>query len=102
MRPSSPPRRALRFALALAALAAPAALGAAAGCGPAVTMVWVCNNPVTGKADPTIGDPTHYVNGVFDPCHCYDPCGESEECPILVDAGPPPLDAMCEAGDGGE
>ena len=40
-----------------------------------------------------------YVNGEFDPCHCYDPCGEANTCPILVDAGPPPLG--CDAGDGG-
>jgi hypothetical protein len=64
-------------------------------------MIWICNNPLTGKEDPTVYDSNHYVNGVFDPCHCYDPCGESKECPILVDAGPPPPDAMCEVGDGG-
>jgi hypothetical protein len=39
------------------------------------------------------------VNGVFDPCHCYDPCGPSKECPIVVDAGPTP--PGCDAGDGG-
>src|SRR5215468_11102226 len=84
--PMLPPRRVLRFAVALLAIVAPfaAVVGASVGCGPDVTMVWVCLNPKTGREDPSIGDPTHYVGGVLDPCHCYDPCGESNECPILV------------------
>jgi hypothetical protein len=83
-------RLALGFA-AVAALAVPivsAALGAA-GCGPVEDMFWVCQNPITGKDDGNIYDATHYVNGQPDPCHCYDPCGPAETCPIVVDAGPP-------------
>jgi hypothetical protein len=90
----------LRFALAAAALLSAAVLGAAVGCGPDQHMVWFCLNPATGKVDGAPYDTTHYVNGVFDPCHCYDPCGPEKSCPITVDAGPPPPDAMCEAGDG--
>jgi hypothetical protein len=62
-------------------------------------VVWLCLNPVTGKEDATVGDPDHFVNGAADPCHCYDPCGPSKECPISVDAGPPPVG--CDAGDDG-
>jgi hypothetical protein len=99
MRPPLTSRRALRFALALGALGGAAVLGAAVGCGPDVQRVWICLNPATGKEDGTIGDATHYVNGVFDPCHCYDPCGPSKECPDVEDAGP--LPPGCDAGDGG-
>jgi hypothetical protein len=98
MRPPHSSRRALRFALALGALGAAAVLGAAVGCGPDVSMIWVCNNPITGKVDPNAYDASHYVGGVFDPCHCYDPCGETKMCPILVDAGPRP--PGCDAGSG--
>jgi hypothetical protein len=70
------------------------------GCGPYdVTPVWVCFDPGTGH-DGNYYDATHYVHGVFDPCHCYDPCGPADTCPILVDAGPPPPDAGCGAGGG--
>jgi hypothetical protein len=101
MRP--PSRRARRFALAVAALGVSGVLGAAVGCGPDVQMFWVCLNPQNGKPDGTIGDANHYVGGVFDPCHCYDPCGPSKECPIVVDAGTPPpgCDAGSNAGTGG-
>jgi hypothetical protein len=99
MRSPSPSRRALRLALALAALVASAVLGAAVGCGPDTTTLWLCLNPVTGKDDPNTYDPTHVVGGVFDPCHCYDPCGPAKTCPVVVDAGPPP--PGCDAGDGG-
>jgi hypothetical protein len=93
-----PPRRALRFAVVLAALLAVAAFGADVGCGPDETEVWLCLNPVTGKEDVNIYDASHYVNGVFDPCHCYDPCGPTKSCPIVVDAGP--LPPGCDTGDG--
>jgi hypothetical protein len=87
----SPTRcRVLHFAIV-------AALLASAGCGPYdVTPVWVCLNPVTGKDDVTVYDASHYVNGTFDPCHCYDPCGPEKSCPIVVDAGPPT--SGCDAG----
>jgi hypothetical protein len=61
--------------------------------------IWVCLNPATGKVDDAPYDDNHYVNGVFDPCHCYDPCGPEKSCPIVVDAGPPA--PGCDAGDGG-
>ncbi len=62
-------------------------VGAAAGCGDN-QVIWLCLNPATGKEDGSIGDDSHYVNGVYDPCHCYDPGGPSKACPIVVDAGP--------------
>ncbi len=55
-----------------------------AGCGPNTDTSWLCLNPITGKEDGTVMDPTHYVNGVYDPCHCYDPSGPSKACPIVV------------------
>jgi hypothetical protein len=85
------PRLAVAVTLTVAGLAVLAIVGANVGCDPLV--IWVCNNRATGKSDATIWDADHYVNGVFDPCHCYDPCGPMPECPILVDAGPP-----CDAG----
>jgi hypothetical protein len=89
----------VRSAVVLAALTSVAAVGAAVGCGPNPSVFWVCLNPITGKDDGSIYDANHYVDGVIDPCHCYDPCGPEKTCPITVDAGPPPADAMCEAGD---
>jgi hypothetical protein len=97
MRPSPTPRRALRSAVALAAIVASGTLGFF--CGPEQDVVWICLNPVTGKLDDAPYDDNHYVNGVFDPCHCYDPCGPEKSCPGLVDAGP--LPPGCDAGDGG-
>jgi hypothetical protein len=93
------PRRVLRFAFVAATLAS-AVLGVAVGCGPDQTVLWLCLNPVTGKEDSSIHDDSHYVNGVFDPCHCYDPCGPEKSCPSVVDAGP--LPAGCDAGTGGD
>jgi hypothetical protein len=93
-----PPRPTLRSAVALAALVVSGTLGAAVGCAPD-RGIWFCLNPATGREDPSIGDTNHFVNGEYDPCHCFDPCGEADTCPILVDAGPPPLG--CDAGDGG-
>jgi hypothetical protein len=96
------PSRFLRAALALVALGTVARLGAivgAVGCGPDVTEIWICLNPITGKLDANTYDPNHYVNGVADPCHCYDSCGPQKTCPIVVDAGP--LGPGCEAGAGG-
>ena len=94
---------ALRFATA--ALVASLLLAAAAlgSCGPIQEItLWVCNNPATGKADTSIYDANHYVDGVFDPCHCYDPCGELPQCPILVNDGGPAADAACaDAGPDG-
>jgi hypothetical protein len=89
-------RRVLRFAAVLVALAMPAALGEVACLGPDQNTVWLCLNPVTGHIDGTFYDSNHYVHGVFDPCHCYDPCGPLKSCPIDVDAGPPP--SGCDAG----
>jgi hypothetical protein len=77
------------------------ALGALAACGPNETTGWLCLNPVTGKEDESVYDPNHYVNGVFDPCHCYDPCGPEKSCPSVIDAGPLPRDCDAGAGDGG-
>jgi hypothetical protein len=101
MLPPPPPRfaRRLRLALAVAVVLGSGVLVALAGCGPNNIVVWICLNPVTGKEDGTVYDDTHYVNGVADPCHCYDPCGPEKSCPILVDAGPP--GPGCDAGDGG-
>ena len=59
-------------------------------------MGWICFDPGTGHLG-TYYDANHYVNGVFDPCHCYDPCGPEKSCPIPVDAGTPP--SGCDAGD---
>ena len=101
MRQPSTSRRALRFAVALVVLVVVAALGAVVGCGPEQTVIWLCLNPVTGHEDSSVYDANHYVNGVFDPCHCYDPCGPEKSCPDAVDAGPVPTDAGCEAGEGG-
>jgi hypothetical protein len=98
MRPLPP---ALRFAVAFVALLTSAGLGTIVGCGPNQMEIWICLNPVTGKEDSSIYDANHYVNDVFDPCHCYDPCGPEKSCPDVVDAGPPPADAMCAGGDGG-
>jgi hypothetical protein len=86
----------LRFAAALAALLTSAGLGTVVGCGPDQSTFWLCLNPVTGKEDGAIYDANHVVNGVPDPCHCYDPCGPAKTCPIVVDAGPPGLG--CDAG----
>jgi hypothetical protein len=91
-------RHALRFAV-VAALTPLVSVAFGAGCGPDQTEVWFCLNPVTGKLDGAPYDATHYVNGVFDPCHCYDPCGPTKSCPIQVDAGPPA--PGCNVGDGG-
>ena len=62
--------------------------------------LWLCIDPATGRSDSNSPyDQAHYVNGVFDPCHCYDPCGELRQCPILVNDGGPAPGAVCpEAG----
>src|SRR5262245_42117141 len=87
-----------RSALALVALAASGALGGF--CGPDQTVIWLCLNPVTGKEDNSVYDENHYVGGVFDPCHCYDPCGPEKSCPSAVDAGEPgPGCQVADAGD---
>jgi hypothetical protein len=97
---SLPTPRALRFALMFAAFGVAACVGVAVGCGPDNIVLWTCINPATGKLDPNIYDADHYVNGVLDPCNCYDPCGPEKTCPIVVDAGP--LPPGCETGtDGG-
>ena len=75
------------------------ALGAFVGCGPEQAVGWICLNATTGKEDPNTYDPNHVVNGMPDPCHCYDLCGPLKTCPIPVDAGPAP--PGCEAGGGG-
>jgi hypothetical protein len=89
--------RLLRRCLALGALAAAPLFGAGAACVDTTTL-WLCLDPATGKESEIDYDPNHYVGGVFDPCHCFDPCGPSKACPNVVDAGPPPADAMCDAG----
>jgi hypothetical protein len=73
------------------------------GCGPDQSFLWLCLNPVTGKEDEQIYDANNYFDGQPDPCHCFDKCGPSKSCPIVVDAGPPPADAGCmeDGGDGG-
>ena len=85
----------------LALLPLVAVFTVANGCGPDITEIWLCLNPATGYEDSQIYDANHYVNGVLDPCHCYDPCGPEKSCPMAVDAGPPPADAGC-MGDGGD
>jgi hypothetical protein len=94
MRPSHPPRPALRSAVALAALVASGTLGAL--CGYDNHVVWLCLNAVTGKEDVNTYDETHVVNGEADPCHCFDPCGPEKTCPSVVDAGP--RGPGCDAG----
>jgi hypothetical protein len=93
------PSRFLRAALLVVGLGTVAGLGAAAGCAPTNIVIWSCLNPATGKLDPNIYDPNHYVDGMADPCHCYDPCGPQKTCPIVVDAGPP--SPGCDGGTGG-
>jgi hypothetical protein len=88
----------LALAVAGAAIAA-AVPGALAGCGPDNVTLWVCLNPATGKLDTSIYDDSHYVDGMPDPCHCFDPCGPAPTCPVVVDAGPP--GPGCDAGHGG-
>jgi hypothetical protein len=102
MRQPSLPRRARRLGRALAvaaALAAAAVFGAGAACVDNIPY-WVCFDPGTGH-DGNYYDSSHYVDGMIDPCHCYDPCGPANTCPIIVDAGPPPPGAMCDAGADG-
>lgn len=94
-----PPYRTIRVVVALALLAAFGVLGALSCV--ITEMVWFCLNPVTGKIDDSIYDETHYVNGVFDPCHCYDPCGPLASCPFVVDAGEPGPGCDAGASDGG-
>jgi hypothetical protein len=89
-----------RRVVALAVLLAFGAICAFVGCGPDQSTFWLCLNPVTGKEDGTIYDADHYVDGVLDPCNCYDPCGPEKTCPITVDAGPPGP-GCADAGDGG-
>jgi hypothetical protein len=90
-------RRALRFAVVATSLCALCTLGSL--CGTDHQELWFCLNPATGKLDGAPYDANHVVNGVFDPCHCYDPCGPQKSCPIIVDAGP--LPPGCDGGDGG-
>jgi hypothetical protein len=83
-----------------AALATSTLLAVALGsCGPQDQNTWSCLSPVTHRIDPSIYDSNHYVNDVFDPCHCYDPCGELPQCPFLINDGGPAPDAAC--GDAG-
>jgi hypothetical protein len=90
--------RFLRAALVLAVLGAAVGLVASAGCEPTNINVWICENPTNHKLDPSIYDANHYVGGMPDPCHCYDPCGPQPTCPIVVDAGP--LPSGCDGGSG--
>jgi hypothetical protein len=84
-----PPMLALRLSVAAVVASSLLAAGTFASCGNNTFTDWACIDPATGKEDSNAPyDPTHYVNGVFDPCHCYDPGGELPQCPILVDAGP--------------
>ncbi len=78
------PMSALRFSVAVAAIAAPALGSCSFGNQP----LWSCLDPATGQPIDGPYDATHYVGGVFDPCHCYDPGGPEPQCPIEVDAGP--------------
>jgi hypothetical protein len=76
--------------------------GTPLACGP-YPEIWVCFDPGTGH-EGTYYDGNHYSHGVSDPCHCYDPCGPADTCPILVDAGPPcdaGTDVMVDAGSDG-
>ena len=98
MRQLPVPRHALRFSVALTLAAGFAVPIAAVACG-VQHEIWICINPDTGKLDDAPYDENNYVNGVFDPCHCYDPCGPSKACPSAhIDAG---SGAACDAGDGG-
>jgi hypothetical protein len=79
---------ALRLSAAGALLTTVAATaGYVIGCGPE-QVAWGCLSPITGKSDYNYYDGDHYVNDVFDPCHCYDLRGSLPTCPIVVDAGP--------------
>jgi hypothetical protein len=102
MRQASSPRgaRYLRRGLALAALTAAAVFGAGTACVDEIPL-WTCLDPTTGKESNVDYDPNHYVGGVLDPCHCFDPCGPSKACPIVVDGGALSPDAMCDAGADG-
>jgi hypothetical protein len=91
------PRSSLRFAVAGTFLCALCTLGSL--CDQPPVNTWICLNPATGRLDSSIGDWNHYAGGMYDPCHCYDPCGEAPTCPLLVDAGTP--GPGCDAGDGG-
>ncbi len=71
-------------------------------CGRYSQEIWICLDPTTGKLDEAYKWYDYAAigpDGLIDPCHCYDPCGSQPQCPILVDAGPPP--ATCDAGDAG-
>jgi hypothetical protein len=87
---------ALRFSAAVTTVAGilAAALGS---CGNNTEELWLCLNPVTGKEDNSVYDANHFVNGVADPCHCYDPGGPSKSCPIVVDAGSDAADSGPDA-----
>ncbi len=79
----------LALRLSIAAAASTLLAAALTSCGPTTETTWSCIDPATGKEDSNAPyDPTHYVDGVFDPCHCYDPGGELPQCPILVNGGP--------------
>jgi hypothetical protein len=88
---------ALRLAAVLALVGVVAFIVIPSGCG-MNAVLWVCFDPGTGH-EGSYYDGNHYVNGVLDPCHCYDPCGPADTCPILIDAGPP--GPGCDAGTGG-
>src|SRR5262249_28479253 len=99
MRKPRPSRRAVCLASALCCLVSSAGVGNI-GCGPDNSVVWFCLNPATGTLDGAPYDANHFVGGVFDPCHCYDPCGALKSCPISVDAGARRPGA-CDGGTGG-
>jgi len=90
-------RRTRRLQIGVAFVAV--AMGSTAGCGPDISMFWVCLSAETGKLDSKTFDANNYANGEPDPCHCYDACGPAKTCPIVVDAGPP--GPGCDTGDGG-
>jgi hypothetical protein len=79
---------ALRLSAAAAYVAVILAAVALGACEDSIQQLWFCDDPATGKQDANSPyDQTHSVDGVFDPCHCYDPGGPLPQCPILVDAG---------------
>ena len=94
--------RPLRFAAAAVVAAILPMTSVVVGCytNP-IPAAWVCRDPATGNLVVGDYDLSHYVNGVFDPCHCMDPGGPLPTCDIPPDAGADVADAGAEVTDAG-
>jgi hypothetical protein len=96
------PMNALRLSVAAAIGAGLAMTSGAVGCySNPLPNSWVCRDPVTHMLVVGDYDLNHYVNGVFDPCHCLDPGGPRLTCDILPDAGADVADAGEDVADAG-